>query len=402
MPSAMEHSNLPSLTEVQQQHAAAVRLALQATIDGAGGWLGFSDYLRLVLYAPGLGYYSAGAAKFGAAGDFVTAPELSPLFGRCVARQCAPLLRALRATAAPGASVDLLEVGAGSGRLAAQVLSRLATLEVLPDRYLILEISADLRARQQATLNELPAPLRACVQWLDTLPATPLHAVVLANEVADALPFDCFAIRAPGLMARGVGLDDAGQLAWRERPADAPLRAEWQRLNADLPAPLPPGYVSEICPLLDGWLAALLASLERGAVLLFDYGLGRREYYHPSRFAGTLRCHYRHTAHDDPFRYPGLQDITAWVDFSRAAEAAHDGGGTVAGYCTQAAFLLGAGLEQELAQPADAGQRLRWSSQARQLLLPGEMGETFKAMAITRGIDAPLSGFAVQDLRRLL
>lgn len=397
----MEHSN-PPLTGAQQEHAAAVWQALHAAIGAAGGWLSFSDYLRLVLYAPGLGYYSAGAAKFGAAGDFVTAPELSPLFGHCVARQCAPLLQALRADAAPGTSVDLFELGAGSGRLAAQVLTRLAMLQALPDRYLILEVSAELRARQQALLAALPSDLRARVQWLDSWPAVPVRAVVLANEVADALPFDCFAVREAGLMARGVGLDHAGGLAWRERPADTPLREEWQRLSADLPAPLPAGYVSEVCPLLDGWIASLLASLEHGTVLLFDYGLGRGEYYHPSRFAGTLRCHYRHLAHDDPFLHPGLQDITAWVDFTRVAEAAHAGGGSVAGYCTQAAFLLGAGLEPELALAADEGERIRWNSQARQLLLPGEMGETFKAMAIAKGIDASLGGFAVQDLRRLL
>jgi SAM-dependent MidA family methyltransferase len=275
-------------------------------------------------------------------------------------------------------------------------------LQTLPDRYLILEVSAELRARQRALLEQLPPDLRTRVHWLESWPAAPVRAVVLANEVADALPFDCFAVREQGLMARGVGHDDAGGLAWRERPADAALHDQWRRLSVDLPAPLPVDYVSEVCPLLDGWLASLLGSLGRGAVLLFDYGLGRGEYYHPSRFAGTLRCHYRHVAHDDPFLHPGLQDITAWVDFTRAAEAAHASGGTVAGYCTQAAFLLGAGLEQELALADDEGQRIRWTSQARQLLMPGEMGETFKAMAITKGIDVPLGGFAVQDLRRLL
>jgi len=373
-----------------------MRQHLQRVAAERGGWLRFDDYLQQVLYAPGLGYYSAGATKLGAAGDFTTAPELAPLFGYCVARQCAPLLRQL------GPAADILELGAGSGRLAAAVLTRLATLGALPRRYLILEVSADLRARQQRLLESLPEALRVRIEWLDALPATPINGVMLANEVADALPFQRFEVGVIGPMSQGVCVDGNGELRLEVRPADAALLQELQRIVADLPAPFAAGYQSEVCPLLDGWLAGIAAALSSGVLLLFDYGLGRREYYHPQRAAGTLRCHYRHRAHNDPLLYPGLQDITAWVDFTRLAEAACDAGFSVSGYCNQAAFLLGAGIDAELDAVDDSSQRARLASAARQLLLPGEMGEIFKAMALTRDCPLPLSAFGVQDLRRTL
>jgi SAM-dependent MidA family methyltransferase len=394
MTRAAEVHNLPPLDAAQAAHAARVRAAVAAAIAARGGWLPFDEYLELVLYAPGLGYYSAGAQKFGRAGDFVTAPELSPLFGRCLARAVAPILVA--------SGGDVLEFGAGSGRLAATLLPALAELGAMPRRYLILEVSGELRARQQAALAGLPAALGERVAWLDRPPDAPLDGVVLANEVADALPFSCFAIRADGAMARGVGLDAAGALHWVEAPADAALRAELARIEADIGAALPDGYVSEVCPAAGAWVATLAASLGRGAVLLVDYGVGRREYYHAARSAGTLRCHYRHRAHDDPFLHPGLQDITAWVDFTRLAEAAVDAGLEVAGYCTQAAFLLGNGIEADVAAGADERARVRLGGEARQLLLPGEMGERFKVMALTRGWDAGVGGLQLQDLRRLL
>jgi SAM-dependent MidA family methyltransferase len=384
---------LPALEAGQRAQLAANSAALQALIAARGGWLPFDEYLQQVLYAPGLGYYSAGAAKFGAAGDFVTAPEISPLFGACIARQCAPLL---------GAGAALLELGAGSGALAETLLRRLATLEALPRHYYILEVSADLRERQRARLAALPAALRARVQWLDTLPAQALRGVVLANEVADALPFQCFAAAASGYVERGVGLGADGAAQWAERPAGAALGAELERIAAQLPGGFAPGYRSELCLRIDPWIAALAAALDAGLLLLFDYGLGRGELYHPQRDAGTLRCHYRQRAHDDPFLYPGLQDISAWVDYTRVAEAASAAGLEVAGYCTQAAFLLASGIEQELAAAPDGAARARLAAQARELLMPGEMGETFKVMALTRQLDLPLAGFTLQDLRRLL
>ena len=394
---------IPPLDAAQREQLAATTAALQSLLAARGGWLPFDEYLQQVLYAPGLGYYSAGAVKLGAAGDFVTAPEISPLFGACVARQCAPLL-------VTGAEV--LELGAGSGALAATLLASLARLEALPQRYYILEVSADLRERQRARIATLPDALRARVQWLEALPARPLRGVVLANEVADALPFQCFAVTAgeasgrgaagQAYLERGVAVGAGGVLRWQQRPASAGLARELQRLSASLAEPFAPGFQSELCMRLNPWIASLSAALESGMILLFDYGLGRGELFHPQRDSGTLRCHYRHRAHDDPFLFPGLQDISAWVDFTRLAEAASDAGLEVAGYCTQAAFLLGSGLELEFADAPDTAARARLAAQARELLMPGEMGETFKVMALTRAVKVALAGFTYQDLRRLL
>ncbi len=389
---------MPALDTAQSAHARSVLAALREHINARGGWIGFDEYLELVLYAPGLGYYSAGAAKLGAAGDFVTAPELSPLFGACVARACVSLL---------AGGGDLLELGAGSGALAESLLLRLAELDALPSRYGILEVSADLRERQYTRLASLPAELRARLHWLDALPPRPLRGVILANEVADALPFQCFAVTGSGYVERGVALDANSMPVWSERAVGLELESELRRLSASLSAPLAVGFRGELCTRLGPWIGGLADTLESGAIMLFDYGLGRSELYHPQRDAGTLRCHYRQRAHDDPFWHPGLQDITAWVDFTRLAEAAAMAELSVAGYCTQAAFLLGAGIDAELARAGNALERARRASEARQLLLPGEMGETFKAMLLTRGdavehAPATLPAFSVQDLRRLL
>jgi SAM-dependent MidA family methyltransferase len=387
-------TNLPPLQPEEAQHGALVLQAVRAAIAAQGGWLAFDDYLRIVLYGPGLGYYSAGSAKFGRGGDFVTAPELSDLFGRCVARQCAQVLQLTGG--------DVLELGAGSGALAVAVLSTLQHLERLPGHYYILEVSADLRQRQQQRLATLPAALRARVQWLDALPTVPIAGVMLANEVADALPFKRFVIAADELLERGVALSAQHAVIDADRPADAALCAQVGQIAESLSAPWPPAYVSELCPLLQPWIAALGAMLSQGTVLLIDYGLSRREYYHPQRVSGTLRCHFRHRAHQQPLLYPGLQDITAWVDFTRVAEAAGDAGLEVAGYCTQAAFLLASGIEEDLATGEPGIAHAQRASQARQLLLPDAMGETFKVMALARGLDSPLLGFAYQDLRRSL
>jgi SAM-dependent MidA family methyltransferase len=414
MPGPSTHTNLPAPDRAQQAHSARVVAAVHAALTVAGGWLPFDEYLRIAMYAPGLGYYSAGAVKFGAAGDFITAPELSSLFGYCVARQCAPLLAALAEGGAPG---TLLELGAGSGRLAGDVLTRLESLGSLPAEYLILEVSADLKAWQQARIAALEPALAGRVHWIESLPATPIRGVIIANEVADALPFKRFVATATGVDELGVAAAGNDGLRWQPRAATRSLRQELERLQAGPgAASFATGFQSECCLLLDGWLSSLGATLAEGAVLLFDYGVGRRDYYHPERSRGTLRCHYRHRAHDDPFLLPGLQDITAWVDFTRAAEAADAAGLEVAGYCTQAAFLMGAGIHEELQQAAtidvsnavtgDAGAggvaAARRAAEARQLLLPGEMGENFKALALTRALELPLRSFALQDLRRAL
>jgi SAM-dependent MidA family methyltransferase len=360
---------------------------IRERLDAAGGWLPFETFMELALYAPGLGYYSAGGTKIGAGGDFTTAPEISDLFSICVARQCAEVL------ARTGGSI--LELGAGTGRMAATVLETLASMGTLPDHYAILEVSADLRDRQREPIERLPPDLRRRVVWFDTLPAQPLRGVILANEVLDALPCHRIVVRDGGILALGVGAADDGSFVERERAVDEKFGTSWERLARELPYALPDDYRTEVCLRVEPWIASLADCLERGVMLLFDYGLPRAHYYHPQRSQGTLRCHFKQRAHDNPFVNVGVQDITAWVDFTRIAEAADAAGLQVRGFSTQAAFLLGLGIESLV-------RDVRQASQARQLLMPGEMGEVFKAMALARDLDEPLRGFSVQDLRHSL
>ncbi|HEV2229094.1 MAG TPA: SAM-dependent methyltransferase [Steroidobacteraceae bacterium] len=385
---------LPALSPDEQRHGEAVAALIRAELAAAGGWLSFERFMELALYAPGLGYYSAGSWKLGGGGDFVTAPEVSELFGRCVAAQCAPVLRATGA--------EVLELGAGTGSLAATLLAALDAAGALPERYAILEVSGDLAARQRARLEALPAHLRARVVWLERLPPTPLRGVILANEVADALPVRRFRLRGGTLQELGVALAPGGALQDAERAPDAALAEACAAMLGARAGSLPDGYTSEVSLRLGPWIAALAACLERGSVLLFDYGLPRSHYYHAQRAAGTLRCHFRQRAHDDPFVNLGLQDITAWVDFTRVAEAASLAGLEVSGFATQAAFLLALGLERAVAAAPDAASRARLAGEARRLVMPEEMGEAFKVMALTRGYAAPLAGFTLQDLRRQL
>jgi SAM-dependent MidA family methyltransferase len=383
---------LPALNEAEAAHAAALRAQIIRRIRASEGSIDFETFMELALYAPGLGYYSAGSAKLGAAGDFTTAPEVSELFGRCVARQCAQIL-----AQTPGGSI--LELGAGTGSLAATVLQELAARDALPVRYDILEVSADLAERQRHRLGALPEALRARIRWLPQLPSSPLHGVILANEVLDALPCQRFVMGAATVEALGVTASADGTLEWARRPADASLLAAVHELNRTLAAPLMPGYCSEVCTRVDPWLASLAACLERGVLLLFDYGLPRAQYYHPERNAGTLTCHFKHRAHFNPFVNLGVQDITAWVDFTRVALAGHACGLALLGLCTQAGFLLGAGIDEFLASARDRLEQARLAGEARRLLLPGEMGEAFKLLALGRGIEAPLECFRFQDLR---
>jgi SAM-dependent MidA family methyltransferase len=385
----------PASSPTESAHAERVLARIRARISAAGGWLPFDAYMQLALYEPGLGYYSAGARKLGAGGDFTTAPEMSPLFGRCLARHCAQVLREL-------GGGEVLEVGAGSGRLAFDVLGALAEQQCLPDRYLILEVSADLRERQRALLASLPGKLAARVQWLDAPPDAPWQGALLANELLDALPVQCFAWRDAQVFERGVAPGADGELRWQDRPALPALQAEVQRLQAEAGSEWPSGYVSELCPRAGPWLMEVTRTLSRGVALLVDYGLPRRDYYHPQRSAGTLRCHYRQHAHDNPFAHPGLEDLTAWVDFTRVAEAADAAGLEVLGFATQAALLLGLGIEGEVAAAPDERQRVARAGEARRLLMPEEMGENFKAIALGREWLQPLAGFALQDLRSRL
>lgn len=359
---------------------------IAAEIRARGGWLPFDRYMELALYAPGLGYYMAGASKLGPEGDFITAPELTPLFARTIARQAAQFIEA--------GIADIVELGAGSGRLAADLLSELERRRTLPQRYLILEPSAELRQRQQRRLRGSPASTR--LEWLERLPES-MNALVLANEVLDALPVRVAAWRASGLRERGVALGNDG-FVWQENEADAAL------LTAAGGLPVTAPYISEIGVQARALSATLAGRLRRGAILFMDYGFGEREYYHPQRAAGTLMCHYRHRAHDDPFFLPGLQDITAHVNFSAIAHAAVQAGANLLGYTTQAQFLLNAGLTDLLAQtPAErASSYLPQAAAVNRLVSPAEMGELFKVLALGKQIDFTPLGFARGDLSRLL
>ncbi|HUQ09893.1 MAG TPA: SAM-dependent methyltransferase [Steroidobacteraceae bacterium] len=398
MTSLASVTTLPPLNADETAHSGRVVEHIRSFMAARGGIIGFDAWMRLALYAPGLGYYSAGATKFGGAGDFVTAPELSSLFSRCLARQCAEVLRET------GGSV--LELGAGSGRMAADVLTELAALGILPDNYYILEVSADLAARQRERLGALPRELSGRVQWLDRWPDRAMNGVVLANEVLDAMPVERFVLRGPPVSQRvralGVALADEG-FEWRETDPSPELEHAVRTVLDSLPGPLPDGYVSEVCLSFQPWMASLAAQLDRGVALLIDYGLPRAQLYHPERVDGTLRCHFRHRAHDDPFINVGLQDITAWVDFTRVAEAADSADLEVLGFATQAAFLIGAGMEPvltaEMQLAADDQRRqAQLAGEARQLMLPGEMGEIFKVIALGKRYSPMLAGFGHQAL----
>lgn len=384
-------ANLPPLSPAAQAHSDATAAHLRKTISANGGWLPFDHWMAEALYAPGLGYYAAGNVKLadaddGAktpAGDFVTAPQLTPLFARTIARQAAQVLRQTQTQA-------VLEFGAGTGALAEGVLRELDALGLDQTQYLILEVSADLRARQAERL----ASFGSRVQWLDSLPNA-FAGCVLANEVLDAMPVSLFCWGEDGaVLERGVALDAQQGFVWSDRPAPAALA---QAVAARMPALR--GYVSEINLQGEAWIAAMGSWLDRGAALLVDYGFPRSEYYHPQRAGGTLMCHLRHHAHGDPFTAPGLQDITAHVDFTAMADAALEANLQVLGYTSQARFLMNAGLMDLLAQldPSDAQQYAQAVAPVQKLLSEAEMGELFKVLAVGRGMTEPLAGFSRGD-----
>jgi SAM-dependent MidA family methyltransferase len=374
---------LPAPSADALAHSARLIERIAREIAAAGGWLSFARYMELALHAPGLGYYSAGSTKFGTAGDFVTAPTLGRVFGRTLARQAAQILHA--------GIPDLVELGAGDGGLARDLLAELEILGSLPQRYLILETSADLRARQRDLLRREIPHLAGRVEWLDTLPAA-LTALVLGNEVLDAMPVHIIEVSAGGVAERGVTLD-RGEFQWQTRPATGALLAAAQALA------LPPGYITEINLAAQSFVATLAAALERGVALFIDYGFPAREYYHAQRSTGTLMCHYRQHAHDDPLCLAGLQDITAHVDFSALAAAAARAGLDLLGYANQAQFLINCGITDVLAAtPAEnAAAYLPQAAQAQKLMSPAEMGELFKVIALGRSYAVPLAGFARGD-----
>ncbi len=405
-------ATLPAPSPEAAQHSTRLTEFIRQDIAAQGGWISFARYMELALYAPGLGYYTAGAHKFGAAGDFTTAPELSPLFGRTLARQVAEII----AHSAP----HILELGAGSGKLAADILAELEQLGSLPDSYAILEVSADLRARQQAQIRERLPHLLDRVHWLDTLPER-FSGAIVANEVLDALPVHLVHLHNvdvgrdlsrhggvginPDLQSHDRAINERGVAAsgrgfiWQERAiSDDALLDAAQKIS------VPGDYVSEICLAARGLINSLAQRLEQGAMLFIDYGFGAREYYHPQRSSGTLMCHYRHHAHDDPFFLPGLQDITAHVNFTGIAECGIDAGLELIGYTSQAFFLINCGITELLqdTSPEKLRDYLPLSAQLQKLTSPAEMGELFKVIALGKKMANPLRGFARGDLTRLL
>jgi SAM-dependent MidA family methyltransferase len=376
-----KNPTLPLPPPAALELSVRLQTLIRREITAAGGWIGFARYMELALYAPGLGYYSAGSHKLGAAGDFITAPELSPLFGRTLARQLAELLEQ--------DIPDIIELGAGSGALAAVLLTELAALERLPQRYLILEVSADLRQRQQAHLAATVPQLADRVSWLDRLPDQ-LQAIVIGNEVLDALPVHRVRVDQGDIEEIGVIAND-DHFAWACRPASAPLQ---QAVSA---RDLPDDYETEINLAAPALISSLAQGLTRGVLLFIDYGFPAHEFFHPQRNRGTLMCHYRHQAHADPFLWPGLQDITAHVDFSAVARAGS--GLNLLGYTGQAQFLINCGITELLAAvpAADTARYAPLAAQAQQLLSPAEMGELFKVIALGRGITGLLLGFRSGD-----
>lgn len=385
-------SSLPQPSADALAQSARLLEHIEAELAAAGGWIPFARYMELALYAPGLGYYSGGARKFGPGGDFITAPELTPLFGQALAAQVEQVMRA----SAPA----LIEVGAGTGLLAADLLLELERRDCLPERYGILELSGELRERQFDTLADKAPNLAARVQWLDALPERFAGAVV-ANEVLDVMPVHLVVSRAEGLFERGVAIaaDAAGvrRLCWADVPAAGAV-AEGARALA-LPVPQSGEYVTELNLAGKAWVAAWAERLQAGALLLIDYGYPRAEYYLPSRSGGTLLCYYRHHAHGDPFLWPGLNDITAFVDFTAVAEAGFEAGLDVQGYTTQAQFLFNCGVLECLERRGarESADYIRAARAVQRLTAPQEMGELFKVIALSRAIDGPLLGFVRGD-----
>lgn len=372
-------------------HSARVVERVQTEIEGRGGVLPFDRYMDLVLYEPGLGYYASGTRKFGRQGDFVTAPELGSLYGRCVARQVAQILAQL-----DGGS--LLEFGAGSGVLAATVLTELAERDSLPAEYLIVEVSPALRAQQQQTLAGQIEQNSVKVRWLDSLPESGFRGVILANEVLDAMPIIRFRVGAEGHMTAGV-VRRNGHFDWswqRDPSQDGRIDRLVQQYG------LVADYTSEVNPRAAAWMQTVGRVLDAGLILVMDYGYPGAEYYHYERSDGTLMCHYQHRAHMDPFLYPGLQDLTAHVDFSAVAAAGQLAGLDIAGFTSQEAFLLSTGVLDLVAHASSGPVDPKLSAELKQLTLSSEMGESFKALAMVKHIDSPLLGFSLRDRRMAL
>ncbi|MDH3690420.1 MAG: SAM-dependent methyltransferase [Gammaproteobacteria bacterium] len=385
--------NLPPPDSIEERHSDLVSDQIREQMKLSGGTLDFSSFMDIALYQPELGYYMSDLRKFGEGGDFVTAPELGGLFGRCIARQCHQVLQAI-------GGGDILEVGAGSGALAAQVLTTLEKEYALPRTYQILELSDSLRAHQRQTLTLQVPHLIDRVQWMEQQPQPSFRGVMLANELLDALPTTRFYVDQGCLSVFHVA-HEHGQFTWRTVAAnEAVTRSIQERLDTSA---LPNGYSSEINLQAESWVRTLGQALDTGVMLIVDYGFPRHEFYHPQRHQGTLMCHYRHRAHDDPLILVGLQDITAHLDFTALAQSGHDAGLELYGYTQQAPFLMSLGLLDLIADTSLIPKLgLQLTQQVKKLTLPSEMGELYKVIALGRGVNQGLIGFEMQDHRARL
>lgn len=381
---------LPEPDATARLHSQRLYTHITNEIADAGGWISFAEYMQLALYAPGLGYYAAGAHKLGAAGDFITAPEISPLFAFALAEAISPVLRSTEGA--------VLELGPGSGRLAAHLLPLLAERDALPARYALLETSPDLRQRQQHTLAALPETLASRCLWLDTLPER-FTGVVFGNEVIDALPVEVVRREGERLWRRGAGIQAGGRIGWADRElSEGEL---WRAARARLPEG---NHIGEINVRAEALIASIGGILQAGMLLILDYGDPATQLYHPQRAGGTLRCFYRHRVHDDPFLWPGLQDITAHVDFTALALAGDEASLELAGFTSQAQFLINCGILDALQATGEPGSStyLQAANALNRLLHPAEMGEMVKAIAWTKGIDRlPLGFQAGNKIHRL-
>jgi SAM-dependent MidA family methyltransferase len=383
--------NLPIPSAETQAQSVQLTALIKQEIAHAGGWISFAEFMHMALYTPGLGYYAGGAKKFGQGGDFVTAPEISPLFAQAIARQYAQLEVNIHEASRAGAlGCNILELGAGTGKLAADLLLELEVLDALPHRYFILEVSDYLRQIQRETCEKiLPKELFNKLIWLESLPKT-FNGLILANEVLDAIPVHILHKAESGWSERGVSFND--DFIWLDKDLSQ------ENLADSLPQDLPIGYITETCPASSALLASLAECLESGAILLIDYGFSAQEYYHPQRNQGTLMCHFQHNAHDNPLIYVGLQDITAHVNFSQIAMLCEPISMRLSGHSSQAQFLINCGILDILAQHSpDSLQYMQLAAAAQKYLSPAEMGELFKVIALTKNIDVPLIGFKSGD-----
>jgi SAM-dependent MidA family methyltransferase len=376
---------MPPLTPDAQKHSQQLIEFIQQNIQQAGGWISFAEFMQMALYTPGLGYYAAGSPKFGMGGDFVTAPEMSPLFARVLSNQIAEVL-----TVTQG---NILELGAGTGKLAADILLALVENSILPKQYFILEVSDHLRQVQRETLaSKLPKAIFECVEWLTVLPEH-FVGIILGNEVLDAIPVHLIHMTLQGICERGVAYGGSG-FEWQDQPL-----TEKNLLNTVTQLNLPTDYLTEFCPAAQGLMTSLADCLAQGAVIMIDYGFAAHEYYHPQRNLGTLMCHYQQLAHPDPLLNIGLQDITAHVDFTGIAQAGVNQDLQLAGFCSQAQFLMNCGILDVMSQvsPHDMAQYAPIAAAAQKLLSPAEMGDLFKVIGFTKNMDMFLMGFSTGD-----